>query len=112
MNFNRFIFENYLQTDEGKYAKIFFDNFLDYFKNKNIDIIFDFLSKQYLRTLEKENIIGFVNDINLNIFDREKQEEFLEGLKQDRKLMDSIENAEHFFYDIIDDTIEKTSKKL
>ena len=112
MNFNRFVFDNYLQTDEGKSAEIFFDNFLDYFKNNNIDIIFDFLSKQYLQPLEKENIIGFVNDINLNTFEREKDEEFLHGLRQDRKLMDNIENAGQFFYDIIEDTIEKTSKNF
>jgi hypothetical protein len=110
MNFNRFVFDNYLQTNEGNSAKIFFDNFLDYFKNNNIDILFDFISKQYLQPLEKENIIGFVNDVNLNTFDREKDNEFSNGLKQDRELVNNIENAGQFFNDIMENIIENNPK--
>lgn len=112
MNFNKFVFNLYLQTEEGKSAKVFFDNFMDYFKNNNIDIIFDFLSKQYLQPLERENIIGFINDVKLNTFEREKEEGFLDGLRHDRELMDNIENAGQFFIDIIDDIIEKNPKKF
>lgn len=112
MNFNRFVFDNYIQTDEGVSSKKFFDNFWDYFKNNNIDAIFDFLSKQYLQPLKKENIVGFIKDVNLNTVERGKDKNFINGLKKDRELMDNIENAGQFFSDIIEDIIKKSTEQF
>jgi hypothetical protein len=112
MNFNRFIFDNYLQTDEGISSKIFFDNFWNYFKNNNVDVIFDFLSKQYLQPLEKENIVSFIQDVKRDTVGREKDRNFINELKKDRELMINIENAEQFASDIIEDIIKKSTEQF
>ena len=112
MNFNRFIFDNYLQTDEGKEAKLFFDNFWDYIKNKDVEKIYTFLSKQYIQPLKKENIENFINGMYSDTIGRENNEDFIKELNKDREFMDTIENAEILFREFIENEIKNTAEKF
>ena len=54
MQFNRFIFDNYLATDEGKKALAFFSDFENVFRKKKSDEYFDFLNHISLLPVSKE----------------------------------------------------------
>ena len=54
MQFNRFIFDNYLSTNEGKKALAFFSDFENVFRKKKSDEYFDFLNHISLLPVSKE----------------------------------------------------------
>ena len=55
MQFNRFIFDNYLATDEGKKALRFFSDFENVIKSKKKSPYFDFLNHISILPIEKED---------------------------------------------------------
>jgi hypothetical protein len=67
MRFNRFIFDNYLGTEEGKNILLFFENLPKHLKEENIEAIGGFINGQYLDVVSKENIIEFIKNMNRNI---------------------------------------------
>ncbi len=55
MKFNRFIFDNYIATDEGKKALRFFSDFENVIKSKKKSSYFDFLNHISILPIEKED---------------------------------------------------------
>jgi hypothetical protein len=108
MKFNRFILDNYLQTNEGKESFEFFNNFLNHFKDENVDIIYNFLKDQYLQEIDKEQIGEFIKLINENI--KNDTEELKIELQQYRDSINSIESAADFFDSFIKGSLEKSGQ--
>ena len=54
MQFNRFIFDNYLATEEGKKALAFFNDFENVLKNKKKSAYFNFLNHIGILPVEKQ----------------------------------------------------------
>ncbi|MDR0313583.1 MAG: hypothetical protein LBI14_08290 [Treponema sp.] len=108
MKFTKFIFDNYLQTKEGEEALNFFTDFWQYIIDENVDIIYDFFQKQYLREIDKVQINEFMKHIKENI--RTDNQELLDNLEEDKKSIFSIETASSYFDAFIKNSIENSEK--
>jgi hypothetical protein len=102
MKFNRFIFDNYLETDNGKEGIYFFTEFWTLFENNNVDYIYDFFQKQYLQTIERENIETYIKLINEKI----EAEKTRVTLENERIKINSIDAAEEYFNSFIKELIQ------
>jgi len=103
MKFNRFIFDNYLQTKEGKESLHFFNNFRTYIKKKDADIVLEFMNRQYYQEFDRNTLIDFMEDVN-GYFKNNKGE--IIGLEDKIKNITSIELAFDFFDSFIQEFIE------
>jgi hypothetical protein len=100
MKFNKFILDNYLQTEEGKKSLIFFNEFNEFITNEGIERIVDFVDQQYFQKTSKE----LIEDILANVNDSIKYQ--LEKFPEENKDINSIESAEKYFDFFIKITIE------
>jgi hypothetical protein len=106
MKFNRFVFDNYLQTKEGNNSQVFFNNLWSHFENENVDIIYDFIKQQYLQEIDKNKIGEFIKFINERTL--HNSEEFLKGVMDDRENINSIETASEYFEDFVGSSLENS----
>ena len=87
MQFNRFIFDNYLKTEEGKKAFEFFSDFENVFRKKKSDEYFSFLNHISVLTVSKEYSDAELSDILALIQDGDDDEidddENLDGMSVD-----------------------------
>jgi hypothetical protein len=100
MKFNRFIFDNYLQTKEGKESLEFFTDFYELITNENVGKIIEFVNRQYLQETPNELIAEILATVNNSI----KYQ--LERFPEENRKVTSIESAEFFFDFFIKLTIE------
>jgi hypothetical protein len=100
MKFNRFIFDNYLQTNEGKESLEFFDKFSSFVIHNNVNEIFNFLKNQYLQEISNELVEDILGNVNYSI--KYQLEEF----SKENKNVNSIESAGKYFDFFIKLTIE------
>jgi hypothetical protein len=91
MRFNRFIFDNYLQTQDGKKALKFFNNFNAYVFRKRAKKILPFINRQYFHGITK----GAVMELFLNINNSIKYQ--LKTYPYENRNVNSIELAEKYF---------------
>jgi hypothetical protein len=104
MKFNRFIFDNYLQTEEGIEGVNFFNSFWDIIYNEDANKLLGFFRKQYLYEISKEQVIENIQFIK-NITNKYKYE-----LEEDRKKIYSIETASDFFVSFFHDCYDESEK--
>jgi hypothetical protein len=100
MKFNRFIFDNYLQTKEGKEALYFFNDFRKKFSDKNIEELVNFVNKQYFQKTSKEIIKEIIDNVNDSINYQ------LDNYSEENNKVCSLETAETFFEFFIKITIK------
>jgi len=101
MRFNRFIFDNYLQTDEGKDLLGFFTNFSSNFQRLDdpavlddgvtAETLFYFLEDQHLDYFNPEDFLVPISNVNNSI----KYQ--LEKFPEENKNVCSLEAAEKYF---------------
>ena len=108
MKFNKFMLDNYLQTKDGNKALDFFNNFWLYFRNENVDIIYDFIKTQYLQEIDKEQIHKFIKFMNEDT--KYDTEELINSLQEDRESINSIKTAEEYFDSFIKGSLEESDK--
>ena len=86
MQFNRFIFDNYLSTEEGKKALTFFKDFENVFRQEKSEEYFDFLNHISLLPVSKEYSDAELEDI-LNLLqdgdEDDIEDDIPEGLSVD-----------------------------
>ena len=117
MRFNKFVFDNYLLSSQGKETLTFFNKFYEYFEHferpdineyeeeneSYIYIIHDFLTNQYLQELNEDQAFDFIINVNKNI---DVAKEFI---RMERDKIDSIEKAEKCFDSYIKESMELDS---
>ena len=116
MKFNRFIFDNYLQTEEGKASLNFFNNFFSRFQSLDDKAILDdgvtfesiyrFFEDQYLDELNPEVLMEFI--VNVNKHTKNNTDENIEGIKEEIDSIISIETAFNYFDSFIQKSIENS----
>ena len=89
MQFNRFIFDNYLATEEGKKALAFFKDFENVFCQKKSEEYFDFLNHISLLPVSKEYSDAELSDI-LSLIKDADDEEIEEDENLDAMSVDEI----------------------
>ena len=104
MKFNRFIFDNYLETNNGKEGIYFFTEFWTLFEKNNVDDIYNFLQKQYLQNIEINNIEKYIKFIN----ERIEVEKTRDTLDNERNEINSIDTAEEYFDLFIKEIIQNS----
>jgi len=108
MKFNRFIFDNYLQTKEGNESLYFFNNFRTYIENEDANKLLEFINGQYYQEFDKNTLIDFMEDVN-GYFKNNKEE--IVDLENEIKNITSIELASNFFDSFIQENIELAVKQ-
>jgi transcriptional regulator of heat shock response len=100
MKFNRFIFDNYLQTKEGQEASNFFKEFRNKFSDKKIEELVNFVNKQYFQETSKEIIKEIIDNVNDSVNYQ------LDNYSEENNKVCSLETAETFFEFFIKITIK------
>ena len=98
MQFNRFIFNNYLETEEGKKAFAFFSNFENVLKKTKKDVYFDFLKQNEILPISKTESDNELKSFSLLFTDFDFKEISSTNEKKFRRLgiEGVIENEEKF----------------
>jgi hypothetical protein len=106
MKFSGFIFENYLQTNEGKEGLKFFTEFWSYFIKEDFETVYKFMKNQYLQDINEDGIKEFIKFINERT--KDDTEELIEALKEERSRINSIESATEYFDEFIKSVIKNS----
>lgn len=107
MRFNRFIFDCYLLSPDGKNANVFFENFIDTIRNYKKNELLNFLNFQYLKPVNDEDLDWMFSGLG-EVF-KKIDEVKLSDESDEEEEINTIEAAEDFFKEFIKDILSDES---